>query len=400
KLKKSVIAALGLSVIGGSAAYGYFYITNPYDEEYMENLEYLVKYAEKSEDKISHINWPIYLDIPTIPKMEVWDAVNHLPQIQFFSTVHSKDGYGSLYTMNLDGSDVRVLFSQEEIGGIPEIRGLSRPSRSPDGRYVISSIQPSPFNFSCVLYDLKTREPIDLGKGRCYNFNWDAESNGVYYIGGDSWQSPFYFDLNKHKLSKLYPSEDNFFEELSFENDLSGGYPIENGEFFIRKVKGDKNNLNKYHGKGFKFKLPDMKYIGVEDYFPDGCYYGQNVSADGRYFTCVYSEGGKYYYNIDKPLTKIGEVKESLIIQAGTWYMSDITKKIFRKINDDEEAPISGIYYSYEVRNRKVNIGNLAYYVPEELKENYDLLKFSDKFPPIPSVELYQETLNKILKEG
>lgn len=365
----------------------------------MDNLKSIVASAEKSDENISHVAWPVFVNIHQGTKIEEWNSELNLPQIQFFYKSHDNVGKGSLYTMNLDGSDVRVLFSQEEIGGVPEIRGLSRPSRSPDGRYVITSIQSRVFRFSCAIYDLKSRETIDLGKGRCYNFNWDVESNGVYYIGGDSWKSPFYFDINKRKLVLLHPDKDNFFEGLSFENDSSGGHPIENGEFFIRKVKGDNNNLNKYHGKGFKFKLPDMKYVGVEDYFPDGCYYGQNVSADGKYFTCVYSKNGKYYYSMDEPKSIIGEAREELIIQAGKWYMKESSNTIYRHIAEDEKTPLSGIYYAFKESKSRNLIHHLSYFLPENLKVDYKMRSFDEFFPPVPDYEIYQIALNEIQAE-
>ncbi|QUJ69421.1 hypothetical protein KDD30_21925 (plasmid) [Photobacterium sp. GJ3] len=399
KVKKSVIAALGLSVIGGSAAYGYFYVTNPYDEEYMENLKSIVASVEKSDENIPHVAWPIFVDIPQGTKIEEWNSELNLPQIQFFYKGNENIGKGSLYTMNLDGSDVRILFSQEEIGGVPEIRGLSRPSRSPDGRYIITSIQPRAFRFSCAVYDLKIREKIDLGKGRCYNFNWNSESNGVYYIGGNSWQSPYYFDLNKRKLVELNPDKDNFFEDLSFKSDLAGGYPIDNNKFFIRQVKGDENKLNKYYGKGFRFKLPEMTYVGVENYYPDGCNYGQNLSADGKYFTCVYAKSGKYYYSKDNPDSIVGEAREELIIQAGKWYMKENSNTIYRHIRDDIKTPLSGIYYAFKESKSKDIIHHLSYFLPENLKDNYKVKDFGQYFPPIPDYDIYKIALNEIQKE-
>ncbi|MEI8593791.1 hypothetical protein [Photobacterium sp. Hal280] len=399
KLKKSVIAALGLSVIGGSAAYGYFYVTNPYDEEYMENLKYIVEYADKSEDKISRVAWPIYIEIPEEPKIEIWDRKFNMPQIMFFLSMKSKGDKGGLYIMNMNGTDVRILFTQKEIGGIPERKGLSRPNRSPNGRYIITAIQPEGFNYKCAIYDLKNRQVEDLGYGRCYNFHWDKDSNGVYYVGGRSWQDPYYYDVNKKQQKHLHPIQDNFLDELSFEDDLSGGLPIDNGVHYIRQVKRDSYKLADYYGREFKFKLPDMKYIGEVNSLPKNCDYGQNFSADSKYFTCAHSKDGQYYYTLEKPHEKIGKARESLIIQAGNWYMPENSNVIFRSTIHDESTPISGIYYSYNLSKSKDFIGYLSYYLPADLLQNYESMSFSDFFPPLPNKKVYQETRTKIINK-
>ncbi|UTM59794.1 hypothetical protein L4174_017125 [Photobacterium sp. CCB-ST2H9] len=395
---KLILSMVGLGILATAGTYAYIQAQSPYNDEYMENLEIIVKNREIRGLKRKSHSWIINIDIPEPLILEKWDAKHIMPQIQFYSTSRMGNKNGDFFTMNMNGSDVRLLFTREEIGGVPERRGTSRPSRSPNGRFIITAVQQDAFNFTCALFDLKKREVKNLGDGRCFNFDWEKDSNGIYFVGGDNWSQPFYFDVAHDELKDLVPSNRSELADLNYEDDIVGGRRSADGKYFIRQLKHDVINNSPELGRHVIFKLPEMKYISRENVFPKECNDGQQISADGQYFTCVFSKDGNHYYRLDEPQLSLGNAIEPWIIQASRWYMLDNTNAILRVSQNSDDSPLEDLLYIYKSRNSDYEIGPLSYFIPESLINKSDNINLYQYFPPMPNETLYQEALNNVLK--
>ncbi len=181
--------------------------SSPYDAEYMKNLDVIVKFREVYGDKTNTLSWELDVDIPDNPPLEKWDDQHEMPQLMVKIKKHG-DKVSGLYSMNLNGTDVRTLFTPEEIGGSIEAKGLSRPSRSPDGRFVITAYQPEAFQYRCAIFDLKTRDRQSLGPGRCMGFDWQPDSQAVYFVGGKRWRQPYRYDVTTAIAEPLFPQKE------------------------------------------------------------------------------------------------------------------------------------------------------------------------------------------------
>ncbi|MEL6117959.1 hypothetical protein P0Y67_22460 [Photobacterium sp. SP02] len=384
KVAKIILGVTGLGIVSLTGLYAYKLMKDPYDDEYMEKLKLIVEFREIYKLKDSLNSWSIFVDIPDEVEEDKWDRQEIMPQIQFYEN-------RKMYTMNVNGSDVRLLFTREEIGGLPEIKGFSFPVRSPDGRYVATTIQPKTFNYSCVIYDLKTRQSKVMVNGRCINYDWDENSKGVYFVGGKSWNEPFYFNVQSGLLKPLKPHADDLVG-LSYSQNLYGGMRTPDGTKLIRFVKDDLLENNQDIKKEVLFELPSMSYIGTQDYFPKDCINGVRVSVNKKFFTCI--GNGKNHYSFDNPKKVISNNSEDLIIMADKWLNLD--EGIIRRLKTPGDiTPLETIDYLYFDNRTKSRINKYSIYFPEGIIDT-DL---SEYFPPMPSHEAYDNALNILVNK-
>ncbi len=114
----------GALVLGGCDASP----SSPYDAKYMETLDLIVKYREfsKAKNAKTRINsWNLDVDIPDNPPLETWDAQHEMPQLMMMLRNPQNNVVLGLYSMNLNGTNVRTLVTTQEIGGVVEVKGLS-----------------------------------------------------------------------------------------------------------------------------------------------------------------------------------------------------------------------------------------------------------------------------------
>ncbi|KKC97830.1 hypothetical protein [Photobacterium halotolerans] len=384
KTAKITLGVTGLGILSLTGLYAYKLMKDPYDDEYMEKLKLIVEFREIHKIKNRFNSWSIYVDIPDEIQKENWDRPQIMPQVQFYEN-------RKMYTMNINGTDVRLLFTGEEIGGLPEIGGLSFPARSPDGRYVVTTIQPKTFNYSCVIYDLKERQKKVMVDGRCINYDWDKNSKGVYFVGGKSWNEPFYFNVQSGLLKPLKPHTDDL-GGLSYNQDLYGGLRTPDGNKFIRLVKEEVLENNQNLKKEILFELPSMSYIGNQDYFPQDCFKGIRVSINKKFFTC--SDGTKNYYSFNDPKKVVSNNSEDLIIIADKWFNLDEGILSRLKVPGDN-SPLESIEYLYLDKKTKSRINKYSIYITDEIIDT----DFSNFFPPMPSDEIYKKALNILVNK-
>ncbi|MGF1724428.1 cell wall metabolism sensor histidine kinase WalK, partial [Photobacterium nomapromontoriensis] len=122
--RKTKILLVGAAIGGGLAAGGVYLSNNtPYDDVYMNRLD-LITLAREIYGIKHTPTWEIVVDVPDNPPQEKWNTQHNMPQL--ITTIQNPDH--GLYTMNMNGTDVRLLFTAKEIGGNIESKGLSRPS--------------------------------------------------------------------------------------------------------------------------------------------------------------------------------------------------------------------------------------------------------------------------------
>lgn len=116
---------------------------------------------------------------------EQWDDPTQFDsdRIQFSMSIN--EGRYDLYSMKLDGTDLRLVATEDElVNNDGRIRSHQQMRRSKDGRY-ISYLKSSESCFGCshrMVMDLKTREAKYLGKGNILNsFTWSKVENKLLF---------------------------------------------------------------------------------------------------------------------------------------------------------------------------------------------------------------------------
>ncbi|MGF1727928.1 hypothetical protein [Photobacterium nomapromontoriensis] len=312
---------------------------------------------------------------------------------QLITTIQNPDH--GLYTMNMNGTDVRLLFTAKEIGGNIEIKGLSRPSRSPDGRYIITAYRPEAFQYNCVIFDLKTRQAHQLGPSRCHSFDWQADSQAVYFTGGQSWQQALRYDVTIGTATPLSPPPESELGELNYDTDFVSGWRSPDGKHLIRqlsyyamlRVTDSKNQA--------VFTLPNMEYLGREAHYAKGCNKGLAFSADHSTFTCNTIGDTFSYYRFATPKVVAGIAPQRWIVQEGQWFMSEDSNDITRLRQPEEDSPLSAVRYTYTGKGKgplDVIAGYFSMSISQNLRDDYNRRDFSAFFPPLPSPDMYWES--------
>lgn len=149
---------------------------------------------------------------PTVPDV-ILEALNDassydMPRFQFQSRFGSREKY-EIWSMKIDGSDIRLVLSAEELYRDGFSHLSQHMSRSPDGRYVALVQKPDEGNNARVLYDLKTRERTVMVKNSAVvpSIRWTEDSKQVLFY---SWS---YKESNAY-LYQFYVKEKNYAKAL------------------------------------------------------------------------------------------------------------------------------------------------------------------------------------------
>ncbi len=121
---------------------------------------------------------------PSFDDKEFWSE----PRIQFVwarkKSEIDRAPDEEIYSMKLDGSDIRLAADAKLIGG-PNGAGMTRPPvRSPNNRYIAMTLGGDENGLHKALIDLKTKERIIMVKGGAIpEFNWTPDSkNVIFYV--------------------------------------------------------------------------------------------------------------------------------------------------------------------------------------------------------------------------
>lgn len=206
-------------------------------------------------------SWPLEIRKEIYGDPEIFST----PRVQFTAEMQGDSKFKrsenrSLWSMRLDGSDVRLVADEELLnykdGGISHT-----PIRSPNNRYVALSLSDADDNFFRAIIDLKEQKKWIISEGGGPpHFNWTSDSeNLIFYTDGDHYN----YNIPSKTLSErpiihsrglfLLPDDKQF---LAFKG---------NG-YYIHSFEGDLQ-----HKVEFEFDPPP----GVQH---------PRLSADGDYF--------------------------------------------------------------------------------------------------------------------
>ncbi|WP_299015057.1 hypothetical protein [uncultured Photobacterium sp.] len=396
KMTKVLVGALLAGCVFGG---WHYWQKDKLDPEYQKELDAIVKDRELSGSEIRKqriTEWYVNLQVPEKPPREKWDAVHQQPQIMFTMKMPK---YGDLYTMNMNGTDVRLLVTQKELGGWVEVHGPSRPMRSPDGRYVTLTYRSRMFSYDCALYDLKTQEVTALGSGRCVSYHWMPDSRSVYFMNAELQR----YDVVTKQLENVRPKANSELGDVSY-SEHAGSYFISlEQDRLVQALSRKLKEKTPDEGTSILFRLSDMAYLGRKNYYDEACEAGQSYSLDRRSFTCANRRGPMNYYHIDAPAQVAGQSPQRWIIQEGKWFLSEEMRLITRYRQSDEDCPLSALNYYYQVAENSPGqgelIGGFSLYLPLHLREGFNQRDWRPFFPPLPTTVQYQESLQRQLKQ-
>lgn len=170
--KKILISATVATVIACGAL---FWVTKSHkvDPEFQVQLDWIAyDHLMNPGRKDRTPNWKITVEMPKNSTVERWDAVNNQPQIMF---TYGRNN--TIYTMNMNGTDVRKLLDRDELGELP---ASGYNMRSPDGRYLSIHYFYGLANFTCLIFDLKERKVVKK-LSSCGRAKFSNDSQYYYY---------------------------------------------------------------------------------------------------------------------------------------------------------------------------------------------------------------------------
>ncbi|MDO6706081.1 hypothetical protein [Photobacterium sp. 1_MG-2023] len=392
KSKKIFWLMVGSIFIGASSYYLFLYLQKKYEEEkdFNYQLSLIVESNEikKWTSKLSPAVWKLKVNIPEYIKYEQWDEDYNLPRVLFTARNKSED-YNHVYSMNLNGTDVKLIASHEEFGGAfwPR-RGINKPSRSPNGRYIVTTS----FNkgFWCTLYDIHKRKSTKLAPYDCRVDYWSTDSKKA--LINNSGRSG-YLDVDSKEIT--------FFKNTygdDFEKGHGRLFTVENGSQVFSRITEENEYTKKIEGKGKQvvYEMPGFKNPLRGGFLPDECSGGGYYSADRKYFTCNYNENDKDYtvYQIVKPFDAVGKSFGFWVIQPGRWAFQD--QRLYRKVGKNENSAFNSIIYYYDAGDDYEITVFSDIYLSKNNFIDYDKENLSGYFPKLPTEEDYRNTYNNI----
>ncbi|AUI88981.1 hypothetical protein BS333_21635 (plasmid) [Vibrio azureus] len=366
---------------------------------YQEYLDLLVKVREFYKSAQYRENkeierWSIISNIPQEPTMEPWDRVHTQPQLMF---TYSKDS--TLFTMNIDGTDIRKVVGREELGDRLIYPGSAE--RTPDGRYLKMSYFGNA-STDCMVFDLKERRLLQTTDHCGYaQFSQDSK---YYYFRGKAFVGVSRLELSTGKVEDLTPAT------LQFEKGGVTYRALHTSSFAINEAldrltwTATRRNLD---GNGYKilshdqilYRLSDLSLIGLQDLWSPHCERGFRPGPAYRYFVCI--EGKRnYVYAFSDPSTLIEEAPEGIVLQPGKWYMEAKGDYIYRIRQQGDPGMFKIMTYSYGNQDEDgdfTRYSKLKIYIPQALAARFDNIDLDALFPPIPTQAQYDESYKRQL---
>ncbi|NRA91912.1 MAG: hypothetical protein HRU26_04380, partial [Psychroserpens sp.] len=358
---------------------------------YMQKVVYLVGSKVNS--------WAIEATLPKQPERIQWDAEYDMPRVMFLAERDSDDGK-SLWSMNINGTDIKLMISNEEIINL-RMRELNV---SPNGRYLFANSAYEGFYFKCYLYDLKEQTATFISEDQCSRVKWiDDEHNAVMVNGF----GPVRFtmkDKKLHRTKELLHGEDDYGIKSARGMQLSMDK--------TKLVRATNRNSNYFYHDGDDYGPGDFivydvntfEYIDKLDYFPKGCDSFMYNSVDKQHFTCnkIYTpytktSRGYHVFNIKPPFKKVGEAIGVKVVQLNV-LNSNLRSFLYRERKANENSPINRVRYSYRYNNHR-KASTTDFYISPNLVENYSERDFTRFFPPLPSVSEVAEAKRRIKEQ-
>ncbi|UTM59796.1 hypothetical protein L4174_017135 [Photobacterium sp. CCB-ST2H9] len=392
KINKIVVILMFLTSLSILFFWFFKYLSNKYEEEkdFNEQLSLLVESIEikKWSTKLSPAYWEIKVYIPEHVEYEQWDQEYDMPRLLFRARKKGEKAY-NIYSMNLNGTDIKLVATHKDFGGAfwPR-RGINKPSRSPDGRFIITTL----FNkgFWCTKFDIKEKISIRFAPHDCRVDYWSSDSKTA--LISNSGKSGF-LDVDSNKIA--------FFED-QYGNDFEKGngrlFTMGNGNKMFSKITEENNFTQKIKGDGKQviYDMPGFKNPIRDNVLPEECADGGYYSADRKYFTCGYDEGNEKYpvYQMDNPKQRAFQSFGFWVIQPGQWAFQD--ERLYRVIRNNEQSVFKSIVYYYEISEEYEMLVYDDIYLSKDILDKFEQVDLTGYFPRLPTEEEYSEAYYKM----
>ncbi|WP_258075220.1 TolB family protein [Vibrio hyugaensis] len=340
-MKKIIIGSTIVAALLAGAGVLHWQSKPSMDKDYISNLRGIVQSTSYSNqrDTISKIRgWQIDIEtLEGVPKEE-WNAKHTQPQVMFH---HGPDS--TIYTMNLDGTDVRLLLHRDEFGELPS---NGRTQRSPDGRY-LSFLYYYAGN-SCAVYDLKKRETV-AKMGACSSATFTADSKAFYFTNLRD-GNPKRLELDSRITSDVFTGP-IIIDGESYEprRDGNGFFIDEVHDRFIYKIKKMDESGNRGPRQQLVFRFSDMSLLGKKEYLSPECLSYFTKGSQQRYLTCNQYKPYELY-SLEDPQEKIEQVPERYVLQRGKWYAEVFGNRVVRLKQPGEAGMFDGLGYYYALK--------------------------------------------------
>ncbi|HDM8218962.1 hypothetical protein [Vibrio campbellii] len=395
-MKKIIIGSTIVAVLVAGAGVLHWQSKPQMGEAYKRNLGYIVTSTlfSKRRESLSKIRgWQIDIgSLEGVPKEE-WNAKHIQPQVMF--------NYGpdsTIYTMNLDGTDVRLLLHRNEFGELPA--GGNDIKRSPDGRYLAFRYYGAGVN--CAVYDLKKRETI-LKAELCTSATFTQDSKEFYFTDSDS-RNPQRLELESRSRSDVFQSTIRVDKETF--NPLRDGYGFFIDQFndrFIYKVSKIDEAGKRGPDQQLVFRFSDMSLLGKKEYLAPECLNHFTKGALQKYLVCNRREPYDLY-SLEDPQKKIEQVPERYVLQRGKWYSDAYGNRVVRLKQPGEVGMFDGLSYNYALTTGDGEfdydrLNRLSFFIPSYMHadfENKDLRPF---MPAIPTKAQFDELVPKVTEK-
>ncbi|PMN47956.1 hypothetical protein BCT31_24105 [Vibrio lentus] len=388
-MKKIIIGSTIVAALLAGAGVIHWQSKPSMDKNYISNLRGIVKSTSYSNqrDTISKIRgWQIEIEpLEGVPREE-WNATHTQPQVMF--------NYGpdsTIYTMNLDGTDVLLLLHRDEFGGLP---ADGKIQRSPDGRYLAFRYYGAGVN--CAVYDLKKRETIVKAE-LCTSATFTQDSKEFYFTDSDS-RNPQRLELESRNRSDVFQSTIRVGKETF--NPLRDGYGFFIDQFndrFIYKVRKIDEAGKRGTEQQLVFRFSDMSLLGKKEYLVPECLTYFTKGAQQKYLTC--NQYKPYdLYSLEDPQKKIEQVPERYVLQRGKWYAEVFGNRVVRMKQPGEDGMFDGLGYYYALKTGDGEFDYdplywLYFYIPSDMYKNFENMDLRPFMPAIPTKAQFDELL-------
>ncbi|MGL6260863.1 hypothetical protein [Vibrio sp. WXL210] len=363
-LALAVVAALGLGVAGKVLVDHLEEASARQQEE--EYMEWLIKVLNDPRGRINY-GRSIVFELPRFPQRVQWDEEYEMPQVMFVVD-------GSLWSANFNGSNPQLMVRSDEMTRGVVQNGFNRPSRSPNGRYVLYSN-----NRQCFAYDLKEQTQQKIGDNSCRSIVWSRTQ-------------PYGFMFNSGILRFNYEtgaSERAEEVNANFTRDNNGSDYDPKLERFLTFV-----SYTTSKGKHRVYDPETLDLIEQSDYFAKGCSLSIRYSLDQNSYTCgATSKGGQLKIfdatERDKQVGLVPDGAGSVILQNDQIYF-DSTNHL-RRYPKNVDTPIVSMSQGYVADYSAVD-----FYLSENLFNDFAQQDFDQHLWPWPTQAQIDEAKRRI----
>ncbi|NAW56028.1 MULTISPECIES: hypothetical protein [unclassified Vibrio] len=397
--KKILISANVATVIACGAL---FWVTKSHkvDPEFQVQLDWIAYDHLMNPGRTDRTpNWKINIEMPASPPQEHWGAVYKQPQIMFN---YGRDG--TIYTMNMNGTDIRLLLDREELGKLPTGYNI----RSSNGRYLSTHYAYNLDLTPCLIFDLKERKIVNELRS-CWDGTFSKDSQSYYYSDtSPAHRQPKKVDLKSGNISNVLP------ENLTI--DGTTYYPeTQTQAFMINEAlnlliwSGAKKNPSGEIIERVQagFDLETLQLKEVKNYLVSACQDGFDYNPNRDLFICGYrTRNENQVFLFENPEKEIENAPVRNVIKKNAWYFNGFANNydntLLRYRQPNEAGMFDKIKYYYELeigyKDDYDRLSHLNLFIPDNLASQFDTFDLKSFFPAIPTQEQYDESYQRQLK--